>query len=68
MDISIKPEDLIVELGTEGLGPFMSLEFKNKNGTDYLLPSVFHGLYDEWEDDLGVPWVFPLRKFRKVKT
>lgn len=64
-DINIKSEDLLVELGTEGLGPFMCLKYKKEKDTEYLLPSVFHGLYDEWEDDLGVPWVFPLKAFRK---
>ncbi len=24
------------------------------------------GLYDDWEDDLGVPWGFPYKNFQKA--
>ena len=32
-----------------------------------LVPSVGVGLYDNWEDDLGVPWAFPLRVWRRCQ-
>jgi hypothetical protein len=31
-----------------------------------LLPEVNIGLYDDWDDDLGVPWAEPLLPFQSV--
>ena len=65
---------LSVEAGTEGSGPCYHLypAVRREDGararptgdepprTLELLPVVMFGLYDDWEDDLGVPWAFPL--------
>lgn len=29
-----------------------------------LVPEVTMGMYDDWDDDLGVPWAFPLAPLR----
>ncbi len=58
-------EKLIVELGTEGLGPTLKLKYNNED-REYLIPAVEIGLYDDWEDDFGVPWVFPLALYFKI--
>lgn len=65
---------LSVEAGTAGLGPMYHL-YPRARGADgaltpptgdeppsglVLVPDVTGGLYDEWEDDLGVPWAHPL--------
>ena len=70
---------LQVEAGENGLGPTYSLYFLTtneqklrlaKNSDDLneitIKPNVGLGLYDDWEDDLGVPWAFPLEDFKKV--
>lgn len=31
-----------------------------------ILPEVSIGLYDDYEEDLGVPWAFPLEEFTKA--
>ena len=51
---------LVVEVGTPGVGPTYVLEAVG----GALLPSVHIGLYDDWEDDLGVPWAQPLSPYR----
>lgn len=70
---------LHIEAGEIGLGPTYNLYFLSlkENGsyrlardTDKLdnviiSPNVGLGLYDDWEDDLGVPWAFPLEEFNK---
>lgn len=57
---------LIVELGNEGLGATLQLEHRNVNGKEVLVPTVLHGLYDDWEEDFGVPWIFPLLLYHKM--
>ena len=70
---------LQVEAGTNGIGPTYNLYFitiKNdqelrfaKNTDDLnkviIRPKVGLGLYDDYEDDLGVHWAFPLNDYRK---
>lgn len=71
------PVVLTVEAGTDGLGPTYSVHPGLWDGEAWvptldlanrgiaLIPSVTIGLYDEWEDDLGVPWAFPLVAFHR---
>jgi len=55
--------ELRVEVGDVGLGPTLHLQL----GPDGLLvPRVQMGLYDDWEEDLGVPWAFPLETYRRA--
>jgi hypothetical protein len=56
---------LTVELGNEGVGPTLKLKYIN-NIKEGLIPSVQCGHYDEREEDLGVPWVFPLIIYYKI--
>jgi hypothetical protein len=69
---------LQVEAGTEEIGPTYQLYFITKKESNYRIakpadpidkilikPNVGMGLYDDWEDDLGVPWAFPLEPFQK---
>jgi hypothetical protein len=70
---------LQVEAGTIGVGPtynlyFMTIKKDNelrfaKDSDDLfkiiIRPTVGMGLYDDFEDDLGVPWAFPLEDFNK---
>ncbi len=69
---------LQVEAGSIGIGPTYELYFlalsgsgknlaKSKDDLEELviIPTVGMGLYDDWEDDLGVPWAFPLNEFKK---
>jgi hypothetical protein len=55
---------LVVELGTPGLGPTLCLTYSSGDRGPLLVPEVGRGLYDDWESDCGVPWVFPLLGFR----
>jgi len=32
----------------------------------FLVPEVGMGMYDDFDDDLGVPWAFPLAAFVKI--
>jgi len=71
---------LQVEAGCDNIGPTYELYFltQKKNGeyrlsksTDnikdiVIRPNVGLGLYDDWEDDLGIPWAFPLDDFRNL--
>jgi hypothetical protein len=70
---------LEVEAGSNGIGPTYDLYFltakdkdefklsKSKDDIEEIIirPNVGMGLYDDWEDDLGVPWAFPLDDFKK---
>jgi hypothetical protein len=70
---------LQIEAGSAGLGPTYDLYFLTVKGngerrlasdndrlTDVIIiPNIGMGLYDDWEDDLGVPWAFPLMDFKK---
>lgn len=48
---------LKVELGEEGLGAVLSLELIDE---DVLVPTVEHGMYDDFDEFFGVSWLFPL--------
>lgn len=56
---------LVVELGDEGVGATLQLEHKRIKEKDALIPTVIHGLHGDFEDDFGVPWVFPLSVYYK---
>jgi hypothetical protein len=60
----LKAGVLQLELGTPGLGPTMRLRFPDLTSV-VLEPTVAMGLYDDYEGDLGVPWVFPLLEWRR---
>ncbi len=58
-------ERLRVEAGAlriNGLGPTLNLAPLDANT---LQASVSLGLYDDWDDDLGLPWAFPLSPYRR---
>jgi hypothetical protein len=67
---------LEIEAGTEELGPTYRLyatvdaEFGRDVGRDTpaahitLVPAMSIGLYDDYDDDLGVPWALPLNPLR----
>lgn len=57
---------LIVELGEEGIGATLQLEYRNTGDNEYLIPTVANGLYNDLEEDFGVPWIFPLSAYRKM--
>tara|TARA_B100000678_G_C18215734_1_gene505209 strand:+ start:1510 stop:2013 length:504 start_codon:yes stop_codon:yes gene_type:complete len=73
---------LQVEAGINDLGPTYNLYFlvaesgqklrlaRNSDDLRHIIikPNVGMGLYDDWEDDLGVPWAFPLEDFKKAKN
>jgi len=53
-------EYLVVEagiLGGIGVGPTLKLK---PIAIHELMPKISMGLYDDWEDDLGLPWALPL--------
>lgn len=71
---------LEVEAGTEGIGPSYRLyagravpdrEGVRPAGDDLdpeqvvLAPQCLVGLYDDYEDDLGVPWAYPLQPLER---
>lgn len=70
---------LQVEAGDDGAGPTFNLYFsildknnnlklaKNSDGINNIIikTNVGMGLYDDYEDDLGVPWAFPLEYLKK---
>ncbi|NUM41487.1 MAG: hypothetical protein HUU45_07605 [Leptospiraceae bacterium] len=66
MPAKIFNEKLIVELGTVGLGPTMILEFQQILNSKYLIPTIQMGLYDDFDEDFGVEWIFPISKFEKI--
>ncbi|HEX3787446.1 MAG TPA: hypothetical protein VHW44_06260 [Pseudonocardiaceae bacterium] len=68
---------LEVEAGTPTVGPtyrllpgvmtsggWQALSDERPSSEIVLLPEVGLGLYDDWDDDLGVPWAFPLIPLR----
>jgi hypothetical protein len=70
---------LEVEAGTDELGPTYRLYAATEQGDTrraapesappsevVLVPNTSIGLYDDWEDDQGVPWAFPLEPMRFV--
>ena len=75
IDINGK-RNLQVEAGMHGLGPTFLTKDKLDKYTPanrwtpisrlQIIPNVTIGLYDDWEDDLGVPWAYPLLPFDKT--
>ncbi len=61
MKAAIHGEELLVELGENGLGPALKLGFENGN-LNSLIP-VMMGLYDDYDEDSGVSWILPLSRF-----
>ena len=68
---------LEIEAGTEEVGPTYRLyaAIEDANGRQkasddapatrvILVPNTSIGLYDDYEDDLGVPWAYPLEPMR----
>ncbi len=53
---------LQVEAGTVDLGPTYQLHLMD----DMLVPVLGLGLYDDFDDDLGVPWAIPLLPWRRA--
>lgn len=68
-NLPAKPEGtrLIIEPGIPGLGPTLELTFMQKDNKDILIPSTGMGLYDDYSEDLGVPWIFPLKIFERLE-
>jgi hypothetical protein len=69
---------LEIEAGTPELGPTYRLYAAVTDGTDLreahhddtvdrlvLVPKTSLGLYDDYDDDLGVPWAYPLDPLRR---
>jgi hypothetical protein len=69
--------NLEVEAGTEGIGPTYRLYPVVESPAGWcvaldntpveqvvLLPNTVIGLYDDYEDDVGVPWAYPLQPLR----
>ena len=63
---SLSGEALVVELDTPGLGPTLHLTAREHEGVPVLVPQAHIGLYGDFEDDLGVPWVMPLSLYRRA--
>lgn len=59
--------ELIVELGTEGIGATLHLNYHIIDGKECLIPELEHGLYGDNEDDFGIPWLFPLNIYHRIK-
>lgn len=70
---------LQIEAGIQFVGPTYNIYLakKDEKPADFILnsfntdnlvlyPEVQMGLYDDWEDDLGVPWGFPYKNFKKA--
>lgn len=61
---SITDELVVIEAGMVGIGP--TVELRDTGGA--LVPRVSMGLYDDYEDDLGVPWAFPLGPYGRARA
>ncbi|NHJ87838.1 MAG: hypothetical protein FK734_20415 [Asgard group archaeon] len=67
---------LQIEVGIDFVGPTYNLYLSKIIGNKQklieelnnieLYPEVQMGLYDDWEDDLGVPWAFPYKNYQKA--
>ena len=70
---------LQIEAGIQFVGPTYNIYLakKNEKPADFVLdsfetdnlvlyPEVQMGLYDDWDDDLGVPWGFPYKNYYKA--
>lgn len=56
---------VIVELGIDGLGTTLILDYLYIDETELLIPTVQHGLYDDYDEYFGVEWLFPLSEFKR---
>jgi len=63
MRATMANSELRAEAGVIGIGPTYTLQL---SADDTLLPRVEMGLHDDWEQDLGVPWAFPLAPYRRA--
>lgn len=72
---------LEIEAGTNGVGPTYRLyaaeqtdsELRRATGATsadalVLEPNTSIGLYDDWEDDIGVPWAQPLQPLHRLRS
>jgi len=72
---------LEIEAGTPGLGPTYRLyatvqtahgprpaTLRTPARRVVLVPSPSIGLYDDWDDDFGVPWAYPLLPLTRRAT
>ena len=70
---------LEIEAGSNGIGPTYELYFwyRGKGGIRpallldkaekvFIRPNIGLGLYGDWEEDLGVPWAWPLQDYKKL--
>lgn len=67
---------LQIEVGVPFTGPTYNLylsekeidikDFVNIVDKIRLLPEVQMGLYDDWDDDFGIPWAFPYKDYKKA--
>jgi len=64
----LQEQGLQIELGEEGLGPTLELKIILINRIEYLEPNVVMGLYDDFEDHFGVPWIFPLTHYMRLNN
>ena len=72
-------QHLQIEAGMVGVGPTYRLYFVVEENQELRLattddqiekikikPNIGIGLYDDWEDDLGLPWALALSDYKKV--
>lgn len=64
MKAVVHDNELLVELGEDGLGPALKLRFEDGEYSS-LFPELVMGLYDDYDEDSGVPWILPLRRFTR---
>ena len=57
---------LIIELDTEEFKTTLELSLVKTGDACILAPSLSMGLYDDFSEDLGVPWAQPLKFFEKI--
>ncbi|SES87965.1 hypothetical protein [Paenibacillus sp. NFR01] len=62
----LQEQGLQIELGEEELGPTLQLKITHINIKEYLEPRVVMGMYDDYEDDFGVPWIYPLTYYKRL--
>jgi len=79
LDEKRKIHRLQIEAGIENIGPTYNLYVSSIGASSEsfdiitakiddirLIPEVQMGLYDDWEDDLGVEWGFPYKNYKKA--
>ena len=64
MKAVLHDNELTVELGEDGLGPALKLRFEDGEYSS-LFPELVMGLYDDYDEDSGVPWILPLHRFTR---